>query len=153
MSGIIKRIGGLLAAAATTVVVGISFQTQMVLARLDGIGADVGFAERLSMTGYDIFYLGQLYFVFVAMALAIAFLAGGLIFRYAQFGRPLIYAVAGSTAMLVMLYFMKQRFFDVQIIAGARDAVGMGLQMIAGALGGLVFAVVNRPTKKAPTKP
>ena len=152
MNGIIKRIGGWFAAVATTVVLGVIFQTQMGLARLEGVGADVGFADRISMTGYDIFYLGQPYFLFVGIALAIAFLAGGLIFRFAQFGRPLIYAVAGSTALLIMLFLMKQRFFDVHIINGAKDAVGIGLQMIAGALGGVVFAVVNRPTKKAPTK-
>ena len=152
MNGIIKRIGGWFAAVATTVVLGIIFQTQMGLTRLEGVGADVGFADRVSMTGYDIFYLGQFYFLFVGIALAIAFLAGGLIFRFAQFGRPLIYAVAGSAALLIMLFLMKQRFFDVHIINGAKDAVGMGLQMIAGALGGVVFTVVNRPTKKAPTK-
>ena len=144
MNGIIKRIGGWFAAALTTVVLGVTFQTQMVLARLEGVGADVGFAERVSMTGYDVFFLGQRYFLFVCIALAIAFLVGGLIFRHAQFGRALIYSVAGATAMLVMLYLMKKAFFDVHIINGAQDAVGIGLQMIAGAIGGVVFAGVSK---------
>ena len=151
MNGIIKRIGGWLAAVLTTVVLGVFLQTQNVLSRLEGVGADVGFMERISMSFYDLRYLGSLYIIFISMALAIAFLFGGLVFRFAQFGRPLIYAVAGSTAMLVMLFGMKQAFFDVQMIAGARDAVGMGLQMIAGAIGGVVFALVSRSKEKAPT--
>ncbi len=148
MNGIFKRIGGWLAAALTTVVVGIFLQTQNVLARLEGVGADVGFTERLSMTAYDVIYLGQPYLLFVSIALAVAFLAAGLLFHFAQFGRPLIYAVAGSTAMLVMLFAMKQVFFDIHMIAGARDAVGIGMQMIAGAIGGLIFAWVSRARKE-----
>ena len=100
------------------------------------------------MTGYDIFYLGKPYFVFVGIALAIAFLVGGLVFRIANFGRPIIYVVAGATALLVMLFAMKEVFFGAHAIAGARDALGISLQMLAGALGGFVFALVSRPKEK-----
>ena len=148
MNGIIKRIGGWFAAVLTTVVLGVFLQTQNVLSRLEDVGADVGVMERISMSFYDLRYLGSLYILFISLALAIAFLVGGLVFHFAKFGRPLIYAVAGSTAMLVMLFAMKQAFFDVQMIAGARDAVGMGLQMIAGAIGGVVFAFVSRSKEK-----
>ena len=144
MNGIIKRIGGWLAAALTTVIIGVAFQTQNVLARLNGIGADVGLADRISMTGYDIFYLGKPYFVFIGIALAIAFLAGGFVFRLMKFGRPIIYVAAGATAVLVLLFAMKTQFFGTHIIAGARDGVGISLQMLAGALGGLVFARISR---------
>jgi len=144
MDGIIKRIGGWLAAALTTVILGITFQTQNVLARLGDIGADVSFGDRLSMTFYDIQHLGSLYIIFISIALAVAFLLGGLVYRFAKFGRPIIYMVAGGVAILVMLFAMKAQFFDVHIIAGARDAFGLGLQMLAGAIGGLVFARITK---------
>jgi len=149
MSGIIKRIGGWIAAALTTVILGVVFQTQNVLAKLNDIGADVSFGERLSMTAYDIFRLGSLYIIFIGIAFAIAFLAGGAVFRIAKFGRPMIYMVAGAAAMLVMLMLMKEVFFGTQVIAGARDTVGLSLQMLAGALGGFVFSRVSarRPAK------
>jgi len=41
--------------------------------------------------------------------------------------------------MIVLLYAMKARFFDVHIIAGARSYLGQLFQMIAGAAGGYVF--------------
>jgi len=140
MNGIFKRIGGWVAAALSTVFLGITFQTQNVLGRLDNIGADISFGDRLSMTIYDIQHLGSLYIIFVSIALAVAFLLGGLVYRFAKFGRPIIYMVAGGTAILVMLFAMKAQFFDVHIIAGARDSFGLGLQMLAGAMGGLFFA-------------
>ena len=145
MSGFFKRIGGWLAAVLTSVILGIGLQTQNVLARLEGIGADVGLADRLSMTFYDIQYLGSLYAIFVGIALAIAFLLGGLVFHFAKFGRAIIYCTAGATALLVMLLGMKEAFFDIHMIAGARDALGIGLQMLAGAIGGFVFSKINRP--------
>ena len=148
MNGIIKRIGGWLAASLTTVILGVGFQTQNVVARLTDIGADVGLSERLSMTGYDIFHLGSIYILFVGIAFAVAFLAGGLLFRIAKFGRPMIYMVAGATALLVMLLLMKEVFFGTHVIAGARDAFGLGLQMLAGALGGFVFAQVSQSKEK-----
>ncbi len=147
MNGIIKRIGGWLAAALLTVVLGVMFQSQNVIARLNNIGADIGFSDRLSMTGYDIFYLGKPYALFIGIALAIAFLAAGLVFRIAKFGRPLIYIVAGATAMLAMLFAMKEVFFDVHLIAGARDGLGIGLQMLAGGIGGWIFAKVSQRPK------
>ncbi|MEP3655943.1 MAG: hypothetical protein ABJO36_13700 [Litorimonas sp.] len=149
MDGIFKRIGGWFAGVLTAVVLGVIFQTQNVLARLDDIGADVGFAERLSMTLYDLQHLGSLYIIFVSIALAIAFLVGGLVYRFAKFGRPIVYCVAGAVAILVMLFAMKANFFDIHIIAGARDAFGISLQMLAGAIGGFVFARISRPNKKA----
>lgn len=150
MDGIIKRIGGWLAAVLTTVILGVCLQTQNVLARLENIGADVGFADRVSMTFYDIFRLGSLYIIFVSMALAVAFLLGGLVYHFAKFGRPIVYVVAGATAILVMLFAMKMRFFDVHLIAGARDGFGIGLQMLAGAIGGFAFAWITKPKEKAP---
>ena len=79
------------------------------------------------------------------MAFLIAFLAGGLIYRFAKFGRPIVYMVAGAVAMMVMLMAMKQAFFGVDIVAGARDGFGLALQMLAGAVGGYVFARLTKP--------
>lgn len=140
MSRILKHIVAWLAAVIAVVLLGVIFQTQNIISRLGALGADVSFGQRLSMTAYDITHLGSLYGVFIALALAIAFLASGLAYRFAKFGRPIIYTVAGGVAILVMLFLMKRAFFDVHIIAGARDGLGISLQMLAGAIGGFVFA-------------
>jgi hypothetical protein len=148
MNRIIKRIGGWGAAVITTIVLAIIFQTQNVLARLNEIGANIGLPERLSMTFYDLQHLGSLYGIFIAIALAVAFLIGGVVFRFAKIGRPVVYIFAGSVAMLVMLFAMKEAFFDVHLIAGARSEMGIGLQMLAGGVGGWMFAWISQPKTK-----
>lgn len=142
-----------LLAVLTTVIFGVALQTQNVIARLGGIGADISLGERLSMTGYDIVHLGSLYGIFIAIAFIVAFLAGGLVFHFTKFGRPVIYAVAGAVAILVMLFAMKAQFFDIHIIAGARDGLGIAMQMLAGAAGGFVFARVSKIRKFTKNEP
>lgn len=149
MREFIKRVLAWILAVTVTVVLGVAFQTQNVIARLGEIGANVTIGERLSMTGYDIFHLGSMYGIFILIAFFLAFLVGGTVFRFAKFGRHLIYAVAGAIAILAMLFAMKNAFFDVHLIAGARDGIGIAMQMLAGAIGGFVFALISRPKEKA----
>jgi len=148
---ILKRIPAWLAAVIATVILGVTFQTQNVISRLGNLGTDIGIGERLAMTGYDITHLGSLYGIFIAIALAIAFLASGLLFGFTKFGRNIIYPVAGGFAILVMLLLIKQAFFDVHIIAGARDSFGITLQILSGAMGGWVFAHLTRHLIKVTT--
>jgi len=148
MNGIFKRIGGYLFAVLMTIMIGVILQTQNVLSRLSDVGADISLMERVSMTLYDLRYLGSLYGIFIAIALAVAFLVAGGVFKLTKFGRTVIYTFAGAAAMLVMLFAMKAAFFDVHLIAGARDSFGIGLQMLAGALGGVVFTRLSTDRTK-----
>lgn len=144
MRRVLKIMAAWVLAVLATVLVGVVFQTQNVIARLNDIGANVSLTDRLSMTSYDIIHLGSLYGAFIAIAFLIAFLSGGIVFHLAKFGRPFVYVVAGAVAILIMLFAMKQVFFDTHLIAGARDALGISLQMLAGAIGGFVFARMSR---------
>lgn len=136
---------GWIVGALSTTAIGVLFQTQNVIARLKSIGAEIGLGDRLSMSVYDLIHLGSLYVIFVAAGTFVAYLTGLLVYRIAGFGRPIVFAVAGAIAMLVMLLLMKQAFFGVHLIAGARDGFGIGLQMLAGGLGGLIFERISRP--------
>lgn len=140
----VKRVlgwtGRVLIAVIVTVIMAVAMQTQRVIGGLNNAGASVPFGERLSMTVYDISHLGTLYGVFIFIAFVIAFLAAARLFQAVEAKREIIYVVAGAVAMFVMLMLMKKAFFDVHIIAGARDGLGIALQMLAGAIGGYVFA-------------
>ena len=134
-------------AVLVTTILAVFFQTQNIIARLNKLGGDIQLSDRLSMTLYDMFHLGSAYGIFIAIALAIAFCAGGVVFKVAKFGRKLIYFCAGMCAIFVMLFLMKNVFFGIDLIAGARDMMGLGLQMFAGAIGGLIFARVSKKNK------
>lgn len=150
MKRFFKYVVSWLAAVITTGVLGVVLQTQNVISRLDGIGADINLGERLSMTAYDVIHLGGLYGIFIALALIIAFLAGGGVYRIAKFGRPVVYIVAGAIAMVVMLFAMQKVFFGVPLIAGARSGFGIAMQMLAGGMGGYMFARVSQTKEKSP---
>ncbi len=137
------------AAAIVTALIASIISTQRVIGGLAEWGANVSVGERLSMTFYDIVHFGTLYGAFIVAALLIAFTAGGLVFRMAKVGRPVVYMAAGAAAMLVMLLAMQEVFFGVPIVGGARDWAGLALQMLAGAIGGGVFAWLTRPKPSA----
>ena len=147
MKAFLKFLMGWIVGALGTTGLAVLFQTQNVIARLQNVGADIGFGDRISMSIYDLMHLGSLYVIFVGIGTLVAYLAGLLVYRLGGFGRPIVFAVAGAVAMLVMLLMMKEAFFGVHLIAGARDAFGIGLQMIAGGLGGLIFERLTRPKK------
>lgn len=144
MKRVLKIMVAWLLAVLATVIVGVVFQTRNVLARLNDIGADVSVSDRFSMTGYDVIHFGSVYGTFIAMAFIVAFLTGSLVFRFAKFGRSLIYTVAGGVAMFVMLMAMKQVFFGIHLVHGASDTLGISMQILAGAIGGFIFARVSR---------
>lgn len=124
------------------------FSTQFVIAGLSEAGASVSMTERLSMTGYDFINMGKLYGIFIAIGLAIAFMAGKIVYHFAKTGRSMVYIVAGMTCFIVMLYLMKAVFFGVPIIAGARSALGLAFQALAGGVAGYAFAWLTRQQKR-----
>ena len=143
VKAVLKRLFAWGLAVLTTTGFAVIFQSQNIIARLNGLGGNIGFSDRLSVTFYDLTHLGSLYAIFIAIALAIAFLSGALVYKIAKLGRPVIYICAGAIAMIVMLLMMKEVFFGVAIIAGARDMAGLAFQMVAGGLGGFVFSKIS----------
>ena len=137
---ILRWIGAWLVAAVSTTVLGSVLQTQRVVGELNAVDGGIGLGERVSATFYDLNHFAVHYGAFILVGTLVAFLAGSLVYRLAGFGRPVVFAVAGAVAMAVMLTLMKEAFFGVQIVAGARFALGFALQIVAGGLGGLVFA-------------
>ena len=140
-----KLIIPLLASAVTASILGNILSTQFVISGLDKVGAQISFADRISMTLSDIVGFGPMYGIFILIGFTVAFLTSWLVYKFVKTGRTLVYAVAGFTAMLVMLYLMKNVFFGVQLVAGARTTVGLVLQGLVGGLAGYVFAKLSTP--------
>jgi len=146
----LKRLIAWPMAAGVSTILAAFMSSQMVLNALPDPQGQIGISERMSTALYDIVHFGTLYGLFIIAAFLFAFMAGGIVHRFAKFGRPIIFITAGAIAMLVMLRLMKQAFFGVDIVAGARDGFGLTLQMLSGAVGGYVFA---RLTQKSDIKP
>ena len=134
----------LIAAIMTTIIASV-LSTQRVIGGLTNLGVKTPLSERLSMTLYDLQHFGSLYGLFVFLGLLLAlFIASDLSHRIKKLRLPLMIG-AGMVSMFVMLFLMKQVFFGVPIVAGARDGFGLFLQMLAGGAGGYVFYLLTKP--------
>ena len=132
-----------ISAIVTTLIASI-ISTQRVLSSLNDLGAGTPLSDRISMTLYDAQHFGSMYGIFVLLGLLVAFLVGGDLGN--RFPKLRLYLLigAGMVAIYVMLYLMRQVFFGVPIVAGARDGLGLFLQMIAGGVGGFVFYLLTK---------
>lgn len=141
--GVVKAIGGWLAASVFLAVTGTVLSSAMVLAMLAETGASFAVGDIAFMIGEDLAGFGPLYGGLIAIALAAAFAVGGMVARFVRPLRVVVFAVAGAAAMTVMLALMEQVFFGVQMVAGARTPPGFLLQAGAGAAAGLVYAALT----------
>jgi aldose sugar dehydrogenase len=83
------------------------------------------------------------YGALTTIALLIAFLAAGLLARFTGL-RPIVFAVAGAVAIFVLFTALKASVGTVGVF-GARGMLGLGLQMTAGLIAGLIFAQLTAP--------
>jgi hypothetical protein len=113
--------------------------TQQVLSGLLELGVLIPLVDRIGMIAGD--WIGlYLYMAVIAIGLLIAFSVMGLLRRVLPVPRALLYAIGGALAMLVILVTMRE-LGPMTPIAGARGGLGLFLQCVAGAIGGVVFGV------------
>ena len=141
---ILKRLGILLISVIATVFLASVISSNRVINSLNKVGGESSIGDRLSMSFYDFTHFGTLYGIFVFLALAIAFAAAWGVFKVAGFGRQIVYIAASAIAMFTMLWLMEQVFFGVPIVGSARDNIGLVLQMLAGGIGGFIFAKLTQ---------
>ncbi|MEZ5558690.1 MAG: hypothetical protein R3E86_09140 [Pseudomonadales bacterium] len=120
--------------------------TQAVMARLAEMGIDVTPGDRLRTTLQDLVGMAELFLPIIAVAFLIAFPVAALISRYVPKLRAIGYPLAGGVALLA-IHLILHATFGTTPVAAARTAGGLGWQVMAGALGGLVFLrVLPRPS-------
>lgn len=132
----------------------ILMHTQMVLADLNAIDISIPIADRFYMMGQDILGLLPKYGIVVLLGLAIAFVIAKLIVVMLNKKSPqtkarrYLYPLAGGVAILAILLLM-QPILNITLLAGARSLTGMALQILAGVLGGVIFAYLGLRKKSA----
>ena len=132
-----------LGAVVLTYLVGAAAITQVNLGSLQTLGASVDFATRVSATWTDLQGLVMPYFVLVAIALLIGFVVTGQISRFFPLHRWWLYPLAGLVALIAMHLILKA-VIGLWGVAGARPALGLVLQGLAGLVGGWLYARMSR---------
>ena len=116
--------------------------SQAVLAYLASLGRDVGFGERLAAIGHDLVGLLPVFGVIVLVTLLIAYGVVALIAARAPGLRLIGYVIGGFSGM-VAVHLLVQAQFEMAPIWSVRDAYGILLQGLSGAVGGYLFARLN----------
>ena len=118
------------------------FHSQYVVNQLVDVGVVVSLSDRINLTLDDWLGLLPTYGAIIAIALAIAFFAVVLLVKKFEKYSMVLFVASGITAFAVMLVAIES-IMNIHIIAGARGW-GFYLQLLAGALGGLLFALLTK---------
>lgn len=116
-----------------------SFETQNALI---AAGLDFPLGDRIHSALED--YVGLvpgLYGAVIAVALTVGFIVAALLRLVLKPLAGIAFPLAGAAAVALTLFLMSQQYYTTTPIAGARGALGFGLQMLAGAVGGFVFGL------------
>jgi hypothetical protein len=137
-----------LAAVIVAYVAASIFQSLCVLVTMEQAGAEIPAGDWLRTLWHDLYG-----FTFIGYApLGPAILGGfiiamptaAMIHKFLGLPRGILYPLAGATAMATILYIVKLNFYGVTIFPGTRGLSGFGLQLLAGAFGGAVFAGLSK---------
>jgi len=142
----VRRLAAYVSAVLITTVLGSiahSLFIQQAWVSAAGADAQIPMGERISWITHDLVGLQPLYGGLVAVALLVAFLASGLLARYTGL-RTIVFAVAGAIAMFTLFTIMRMELGTVGVF-GARGTMGLAVQMAAGLIAGLVFAIITTP--------
>ena len=121
-------------------VVGCIAQTQINLAALINLGAEIPPALRLDVTIQDLLGFGPVYFAMVFTAFVPALLFAHFLTRHWPRLLYLIFISAGALSLLLTFKLVDAFAPMPTLIAATRDVFGTLLMMTGGALGGWFFA-------------
>ncbi|RGP40920.1 hypothetical protein BPTFM16_01214 [Altererythrobacter insulae] len=141
---VVRWIAALIVAALGTYAVAVVSNSQFVIA---GHKVPVSFGDRINMTAFDVTNM-WLYLVIILVALLLGFLVASLLRRMLPNLSGIAFPLAGALAIGATLGLMYLQFQTVPI-SGARSTAGFLSQMIAGGVGGWIFAkTLGRPRSK-----
>lgn len=142
---IVRIIAAYVAAAIVTYTAASLFYTQQILAKQAAIGAVYTPAQQAETYLTNFLGLG-VYGTVLTVALLIGLVVAAILKRVIKPLAPIAYPLAGAAAVVAAIYFIETTAAagGAGAIGGARDAIGLALQGLAGALGGLVFALIAR---------
>ncbi|MCG6116846.1 MAG: hypothetical protein MEQ07_01455 [Aquimonas sp.] len=139
-----RALVGFVLAVLVTAAASSLIQTLRIHAALVALGAEIPFGLRLQAMASDLWGFAPVYALIVAGGFLIAFAVAGGIRRWARGVGPGLHIAAGAAAILTALLSM-EALLGMSVVAGARDGLGLGLFVAAGALGGAVFARFAKP--------
>ena len=123
-----------------------AFSTLSVASHLDDMGVGVQVSTLTRMIGQDWLGMWAIFLPVIAIGMAIALPIAGWLSRRKPDLRSGWFALGGATALFVV-HLALELSFDIVPVAGARSALGLGSQALAGGIGGLAAAMLSNPDR------
>ncbi len=153
---IIRYVVAFAVAAVVTYGLAAAFYAQSVIGELTELGVEVSLADRVRHAIDDIVGMtssafgGRLstYAGVIVTALLVAFPVALLVKSVVRPLAPIAYPVAGAAALGVVVYMI----YSTQgpgAVAAIREPTGVALQVLAGLIGGIVFALLLPTARRA----
>jgi hypothetical protein len=142
----VRWIVALLVAALSTYVIGVIANSQFVM---NAHGVPISLSERVNMTAFDVSNMWP-YFVVILIALLLGFLIATVVKRLLPLLSRYAFPIAGAVAIGATLGLMYLQFQTIPI-SGARSGLGFASQVLAGGIGGWVFARILQRQNTAKT--
>ena len=131
-----------------TYVVAAVLATSSVMSSLRGMGVEVSAATQMQATWHDLLGMAPSYLLLILAAFVIALPVAALLSRRLGGWRLPLFALAGAVAMLA-LHQLMHALLLITPVAVARTPLGLLGQCLAGALGGLMYALLSRRTPRS----
>ena len=143
--GFLRLFGAFVVAVAVTFTAASFFYTQQVLAKQAKIGAEYTQAQTTDIYLMNLAGLAPAFGAVLAIALLLGFGVAAVVKRILRPLALVAFPVAGAASVLAAIYLIEMLMAPggAGVIGGARDGVGLALQGLAGALGGIVFALLR----------
>lgn len=144
---IIQRVFAWAACVLVTYILASLFQTGFVLAGLHSAGAKLPITIIVHTALYDLYGLAfnalfVSYLLVIAVGFVIALPIAALLKKWTRSPSMVIYPLAGAVSMAGILILAKIVFYGLTLYAGTRGPAGFAFQVLAGAVGGVVFACI-----------
>ena len=149
----IRRLAAFIVAVVTTYLVGAITSSQIVMNEVSALGVPVDVLTRLATTGRDLVGMAPAYGVAITVSFLIALPVTALALRFTDsLLRPRVSPiwgwVLGGALAIWALHLLLPAVLGMHPMPATRSIIGMGWQVLAGALGGLTFGLISatKPT-------
>ena len=140
---LIHRFGVFLLAVVVAYLLASMSATQSVVSSLEGMGIEVGLAERINMIMADFSGMAVSFLPMIAAGYLAAFAVVAMLCRWwPQWRMPLL-ILSGAVALVAIHLILKLAFIITPIAVG-RTWGGLAMQGLAGAVGAYVYAYLLR---------
>ncbi len=121
--------------------------TQSVAASAAAAPVEIATADRIAWVLHDLTGMQPLYGALITMALLFGLLIAGAVARFTG-ARLAVFAVGGAACIFTLFTILKLTLGTVGVF-GARGLAGLGVQMLAGLIAAVVFAVMTQARRPA----